>query len=149
MDEKYLEKYTSKSANLSQASNNIKGSYVSLIIISIICYVESIYILSATWSLASEFGSSGIGTFYMFIIHIIAICLLGIIGLLLFLFEYCIKRIIKTSINFKLNKICLFLFTGGFILPILTLMLIPIISIAFDIKLGTVGIGKLFPFQTR
>ena len=127
----------------------LKINYYTLFIISILFYVESIIALGLSLSLAAKFGSSGLGTFVIWTYHIVAIVILATISLIIFLAEFCLRHIFKSFANIELNKNLVAVFIGGFILPILTIFIIPIISIAYDISLGKVGVGKLFPFQSQ
>ncbi|MBR1424475.1 hypothetical protein IJ579_02810 [bacterium] len=124
-------------------------NYYTLFVISILFYIESITALGLSFPLASEFGSSGLGTFAIWIYHIVAIIILAVISLIIFLIELAIRYIFKNFANIGLNKKLAVIFIGGFILPILTIFIIPILSMAFDVKLGVVGVGKLFPFQSN
>ena len=142
-----LSKNTSKLTNLTYKTDKIEVKINSLIIISLLCYVESFFSLYLTFGIASTSGSTGLGAIVIWTYHIVAIIILVVISVILFVLESCFKFIFNHPISIKLSKKVYAFFVGGLILPILTIFFIPIISIGFDTKLNLVGIGKLFPYQ--
>ena len=127
----------------------LKIKYYTLLITSILFYIESIIALGLGIQLAISFGTTGLGLFAIWTYHIVATIILAIICLMIFLTEFCLRHVFNSHANININKKFTVFFIGGFILPILTIFIIPILGIAFDIVLNQVGVGKLFPLQTQ
>ncbi len=127
----------------------LRINYYTLLIISILFYVESIYALWITCIQSAEFGLSGMTAFIIWFYHIVAVIILTIVSSIIFLIELCLRYVFKKSAYIGLNKMLTAILIGGFIMPVLTVFIVPIIGLVFDITSGRVGVMELLPFQSK